>query len=77
MVELLLQAGANKDTRDLVSAYYVFIYSNDSRFISYLYCKQSHSTPLMAASGTKRFIALVHVLLRAGADTNAKDNVSK
>ena len=75
-VQLLLEAGADKEARNLVRMYIIFIYCIDPHIISHVYYIQTQRTPLIAAAGTKRLTSIVKLLLQAGANKDARDNVS-
>ena len=81
-VQLLLEAGADKEAKDKVNIYTRFSYTAfshyhaDPHLFSYLYYIQFNKTPLLIAA--KCGLATIsQILLQAGANKDVKDNVSR
>lgn len=79
IVQVLLQAGANKDARDHVSTYYMFTYCIPPFELSYPISNfdfvKRNCTSLHWASDNN-CVDTAKVLLEAGADVNIKNDVS-
>ena len=79
-VQLLLEAGADKEAKDKVSSYmrcsYTVYRYIDPQLISYFYYVQFNKTPLLIAA-KNGLAGIAQILLKAGADKDVKDDVSR